>query len=118
MIRRPPRSPLFPYTTLFRSEVARTGLERHFAGVPAVLINADAGSSDATPDLLAAAGLPLVRARHETPLAQRIAVPFHGVPRRGAALRLAFAVPRRLGAPALVLLEADRTSAGAEWLRH
>src|SRR2546430_5902967 len=56
MIRRPPRSPLFPYTTLFRSEVARTGLERHFAGIPAVLINADAGSSDATPDLLAAAG--------------------------------------------------------------
>src|SRR3712207_7316468 len=24
MIRRPPRSPLFPYTTLFRSQVART----------------------------------------------------------------------------------------------
>ena len=99
-------------------EVVRTGLERHFAGVPAVLINADAGSSDATPDLLAAAGLPLVRARHETPLAQRIAVPFHGVPGRGAALRLTFAVARRLGARALVLLEADVTSAGAEWLRH
>src|SRR2546426_5588647 len=88
-------------------EVVRTGLERHFAGVPAVLINADAGSSDATPDLLAAAGLPLVRARHETPLAQRIAVPFHGVPGRGAALRLTFAVARRLGARALGLLEAD-----------
>ena len=99
-------------------EVVRTGLERHFAGIPAVLINADAGSSDATPDLLAAAGLPLVRARHETPLAQRIAVPFHGVPGRGAALRLTFAVARRLGARALVLLEADVTSAGAEWLRH
>src|SRR4051794_41650625 len=25
MIRRPPRSPLFPYTTLFRSEVAEVG---------------------------------------------------------------------------------------------
>src|SRR2546430_1750922 len=78
-------------------EVVRTGLQRHFAGVPAVLINADAGSSDATPDLLAAAGLPLVRARHETPLAQRIAVPFHGVPGRGAALRLTFARARWLG---------------------
>ena len=99
-------------------EVVRTGLPRHFAGIPAVLINADAGSSDATPDLLAAAGLPLVRARHETPLAQRTAVPFHGVPGRGAALRLTFAVARRLGARALVLLEADVTSAGAEWLRH
>ena len=100
------------------AEVVRTGLERHFAGIPAALINADAGSSDATPDLLAAAGLPLVRARHETPLAQRTAVPFHGVPGRGAALRLTFAVARRLGARGLVLLEADVTSADAEWLRH
>src|SRR5256885_10808708 len=31
MIRRPPRSTLFPYTTLFRSEVRR-GLEEHGAG--------------------------------------------------------------------------------------
>src|SRR3712207_7588086 len=28
MIRRPPRSTLFPYTTLFRSEVAAVGLEQ------------------------------------------------------------------------------------------
>src|SRR6266571_5057551 len=28
MIRRPPRSTLFPYTTLFRSEIDLTGLER------------------------------------------------------------------------------------------
>src|SRR5205807_6262925 len=31
MIRRPPRSTLFPYTTLFRSELHRRLLERHFA---------------------------------------------------------------------------------------
>src|SRR6202044_4119014 len=29
MIRRPPRSTLFPYTTLFRSEAARLGAVRH-----------------------------------------------------------------------------------------
>src|SRR3712207_8382820 len=28
MIRRPPRSTLFPYTTLFRSELAKSGFER------------------------------------------------------------------------------------------
>src|SRR2546426_9208667 len=28
MIRRPPRSPLFPYTTLFRSEIAGLAIER------------------------------------------------------------------------------------------
>src|SRR3989441_7189003 len=33
MIRRPPRSPLFPYPTLFRSEAARAAQVR---GVPAV----------------------------------------------------------------------------------
>src|SRR3712207_8708156 len=34
MIRRPPRSTLFPYTTLFRSELLEeTGLEGKFAGV-------------------------------------------------------------------------------------
>src|SRR2546430_13505532 len=31
MIRRPPRSTLFPYTTLFRSLADRRGLERHRA---------------------------------------------------------------------------------------
>src|SRR5256712_2819689 len=99
-------------------EVVRTGLERHFAGIPAVLINADAGSSDATPGLLAAGRLPLARARHETPLSQCISETFHDVTRRRARLRLTFALARRLGARALVLLEADVTSAGAEWLRH
>src|SRR5213078_1483732 len=93
-------------------EVVRAGLERHFPGAPAVLINADAGSTDGTPARLAAAGLPLVRARHATPLAQRVAVPFHGVPARGAALRLTFAVARRLGARGLGLLAAD------EWLER
>ena len=100
------------------AKVVRAGLERHFAGARAVLINADAGSTDGTPDLLAAAGLPLVRARHATPLAQRVAVPFHGVPARGAALRLTFAVARRLGARGLGLLEADVTSAADEWLER
>jgi len=98
------------------AEVVRAGLERHFPGAPAVLINADAGSTDGTPDRLAAAGLPLVRARHATPLAQRLAVPFHGVPGRGAALRLTFAVARRLGARGLGLLEADVSSSADEWL--
>src|SRR5256885_11261418 len=32
MIRRPPRSTLFPYTTLFRSGVLTVGQQRHVAG--------------------------------------------------------------------------------------
>src|SRR5258707_5494046 len=32
MIRRPPRSTLFPYTTLFRSQLGRVEVEQHLAG--------------------------------------------------------------------------------------
>src|SRR5258708_10969219 len=39
MIRRPPRSTLFPYTTLFRSHVAELGLPRGSPGAePAVVL--------------------------------------------------------------------------------
>jgi len=99
-------------------DAIRGGLEKHFTGMTAVLVNADAGSSDATAERLADGGLPLVRALHEAPAAQLGAVPFHGVPGRGAALRLAIGVARRLGARALVVLEADVTSISDEWLER
>ena len=99
-------------------DAVRGGLEKHFAGTPAVLINADAGSADATVDRLAESGLPFVRAQHEAPAAELGAVPFHGVPGRGAALRLAVAVARRLGVRALLVLEADVTSITGEWLER
>jgi glucosylglycerate synthase len=99
-------------------EAVRNGLEKHFAGIQPVLINADAGSSDATVERLVESGLPLVRAQHEAPAAQLGAVPFHGVPGRGAALRLAVGVARRLGVRALLVLEADVTSVRGEWLER
>jgi len=99
-------------------DAVRLGLDKHFAGAPAILINADAGSADATVDRLAESGLPFVRAQHEAPAAQLGAVPFHGVPGRGAALRLAVAVARRLGVRALLVLEADVTSITGEWLER
>jgi len=99
-------------------DAVHAGLEKHFTGTPAVLINADAGSSDTTVDRLAESGLPFVRAHHAAPAAQLGAVPFHGVPGRGAALRLAVAVARRLGVRALLVLEADVTSVTGEWLER
>ncbi|MCL6641060.1 MAG: hypothetical protein K6T92_06765, partial [Candidatus Rokubacteria bacterium] len=47
------------------AQVARAGLDKHFRGVPAALVNADAGSTDGTPALLAQVGLPTVGLRHE-----------------------------------------------------
>ena len=99
-------------------DAIRGGLEKHLTGMPAVLINADAGSSDGTVERLADSGLPFVRAHHEAPAAQLGAVPFHGVPGRGAAMRLAMGVARRLGVRALLVLEADVTSVTAEWIER
>jgi hypothetical protein len=95
---------------------ARDGLEKYFPGIPAALIDTDAGSSDGTAAALAAAGVPIVSARHEAPIPERAAVPFHGVPGRGAALRMTFGVARELGVRVLVLLEADVTTVSGEWV--
>jgi glucosylglycerate synthase len=97
-------------------ERARAGLEQYFPGAPAAFIDADAGSSDGTLDIVAAAGLPAVVVPYAPPLPERANVPFHGVPGRGQALHAAVAAAHRLGARVLVLLEADVVSAAAEWV--
>src|SRR5258708_8641120 len=47
MIRRPPRSTLFPYTTLFRSDAGELGVPREysFTMTPMALVSACAGKS-------------------------------------------------------------------------
>lgn len=97
---------------------ARAGLAAHFGGVPAVIVQTDAGSMDGTGEALAGTDLPVVVLRHETPSGERAAVPFHGVPGRDAALRLLVEVARRLDARALVLLEADVTSITGTWVER
>ena len=97
------------------AEAVRVGVEKHFHGVSVALVNADAGSSDGTPQVLTQAGLPSVLAHSEAPLRERAEVPFHGVPGRGDALRAILGIARRLTARALVLLEADVTTITDEW---
>ena len=98
------------------ADLAVAGVERHLQGVPAVLIDVDAGSSDDTTERVGTAGVPVVVVRHDAPLAERARVPFHGVPARGEALRLALRAAQRLGVRALVLLEADVTSISDAWV--
>lgn len=95
---------------------AAEGVARHLPGLRAAFVVSDAGSSDATRETLAAAALPSVVVEHEAPAGERVAVPFHGVPGRGAALRTVLSVGQRLGVRALVLLEADVVSATPEWI--
>jgi hypothetical protein len=97
------------------AEAVRVAADKHFRGVSTALVNADAGSSDGTPQALAQAGVPAVLAHSEAPLSERAEVPFHGVPGRGEALRTILAIARRLGARVLVLLEADVATITDEW---
>src|SRR2546429_1408718 len=60
--------------------VVRAGLERHFASASTVLINADAGSGDGTPDLLVAAGPPLPPVPPATPVPPRPPRPLPRLP--------------------------------------
>jgi hypothetical protein len=98
-------------------EVVAGGLGR-LPNVRSALIVSDAGSSDDTRERAAASTVPNVVVEHEAPVGERVAVPFHGVPGRGAALRAAFTLARRLRARALVLLEADVVSATPEWIER
>jgi glycosyltransferase involved in cell wall biosynthesis len=98
-------------------EAVAAGAAR-LAGVRLAVVVADAGSSDATRERVAAGPLPAAIVQHEAPAGERVAVPFHGVPGRGAALRAAFTAALRLRARALVLIEADVVSATPEWIER
>ncbi|HEX9822193.1 MAG TPA: glycosyl transferase family 2 [Methylomirabilota bacterium] len=98
-------------------EAVAAGAAR-LAGVRPAVVVADAGSSDATRERVAAGPLPAAIVQHEAPAGERVAVPFHGVPGRGAALRAAFTAAQRLRARALVLIEADVVSATPEWIER
>jgi glucosylglycerate synthase len=97
------------------AEAVRVAVDKHFRGLPAAIVNADTGSSDGTPQVLAQAGVPAVLAHSEAPMQERAEVPFHGVPGRGEALRTILGVARRLAVRVLVLLEADVVTITDEW---
>jgi hypothetical protein len=97
-------------------EAAAAAFVRALEGSTAFVINADAGSSDATREIVAGGGLPVVPVVHASPLAERLTVPFHGVPGRGSALAVAFTAAHRAGARALVVLEPDVTTLSADWV--
>ncbi len=95
---------------------AAEGVARHFPDVHATLLAADAGSADTTRELLHSAGLPVVDVPYEPPAGERVAVPFHGVPGRGEALRAVFTAARELRVRGLVVLEADVVSITPDWI--
>lgn len=98
------------------AEAARLGVEKHVATTDAVLLDADAASTDATGELVRGCGLEVVELPYQAPVGERVAVPFHGVPGRATALSAILGGARRLDARVLVLLEADVPSVTEEWI--
>jgi hypothetical protein len=96
----------------------REGMAKHCPGQRTVLVASDGGSTDGTAALLAAAenGLPQVVAIHATPAAERVAVPYHGIPGRRAGQRTIFEAVRRLEAKACLLVGPCSLAITPEWI--
>ena len=91
-------------------------LQDRFAAAAFALVAVDVGSSDGTLEAIAGAGLRTVTLASDSPPGERVAVPFHGVPGRGKALRAGFVAAQRLNARAVLVLEADLISLTPEWI--
>jgi hypothetical protein len=96
----------------------RAGVAKYCPGLRVVLVVSDGGSTDGTAALLAPTedGLPRVVATHATPAAERVAVPYHGVPGRRAGQRTVLGAASRLGARCCVLVGSGSLTIGPDWV--
>jgi len=98
---------------------AQAGIGGYFPRARSVIFNADSGSDDGTPDLVRDATTDdtgTVTASRPLRTTQRITTPYHGLPGKGSALRMIFAVADLLSADAIVVLDPDVTSLTPEWI--
>ena len=98
---------------------AQSGLAKYFPRARALIFNADTGSDDGTPALVRDATTDdtgTVSASKPLRTAHRISTPYHGVPGKGSAMRMIFAVADLLSADAVVALDPNVTSVTPEWI--
>jgi glycosyltransferase involved in cell wall biosynthesis len=96
------------------------GLRKHFPQLSAVICISDGGSDDRTLAVAQQAG---VGDQHEqllvpedTPVPQKIALQYRGLPGKGSAFRSIFEVARRLSADACAVMDSDLRSITPHWL--
>jgi hypothetical protein len=98
---------------------AQTGLAKYFAQFPAAIVNSDGGSTDGTRDVVLSTQ---IENPHllllQTPMlpVHRLSLPYHGIPGKGSAFRLVFALAQRLGAKACAVIDSDLRSITPEWI--
>jgi hypothetical protein len=90
------------------TEMAAEGLRRHFPDMRAVIVNADGGSEDGTPDRVRASadGVPTVAGR------------YRGKSGKGSAFRAIFEAVSLLGARACAVVDSDLRSITPEWIER
>lgn len=99
----------------------QAGLAKFFPQRTAVIVNSDGGSTDGTRHEVLSANLEdqhLLLLSTPASAAQRLSVPYHGIPGKGSAFRLIFEIAQRLDAKACVVVDADLRSISPEWTDH
>ena len=96
---------------------AAAGLAKHFPGARAVIVNSDGGSTDGTPEVVAAAEFSpaTILVSHPLSPVHRIVTPYDGIPGKGSALRTIFAIAERLKARACAVVDSDLRSITPQW---
>ncbi len=98
---------------------AQAGLAKYFPQLSGVIINSDGGSKDGTREEALKASIEDPRLLLlATPLlpVHRLSLPYHGIPGKGSAFRMIFAMARELGAQACAVVDADLRSITPEWM--
>ncbi len=98
---------------------AQAGLAKYFPQVPSVIVNSDGGSRDGTREAVMSASIEephlLLLSTPMLPV-HRLSLPYHGIPGKGSAFRLIFAIARELGARACAVVDSDLRSITPEWI--
>ncbi|MGC8793814.1 MAG: glycosyltransferase [Bryobacteraceae bacterium] len=98
---------------------AQAGLAKYFPQFSSVIINSDGGSRDGTQEAVLKASIEDPRLLLlNTPLlpVHKLSLPYHGIPGKGSAFRMIFAMARELGAQACAVVDADLRSITPEWV--
>lgn len=98
---------------------AQAGLAKYFAQFPAAIVNSDGGSTDGTRELVLSTQIENPHLMMlSTPMSpvHRLSFPYHGIPGKGSAFRMVFALAQRLGAKACAVIDSDLRSITPEWI--
>ncbi len=95
------------------------GLAKYFPQYTSVIINSDGGSSDGTREAVLSTRVEdfhLLLLSHPLFPVHRLSLPYHGIPGKGSAFRLVFAMASLLQARACAVVDADLRSITPEWI--